>query len=161
MTSSTIVKTKRLVPPKNSPESDIVMTPKDVASEILFHFKPSGRVLDPCKGDGAFTVGEWCEIREGRNFYDWKESVDWVITNPPWSDIKNFLIHSMKISENIVFLAPINHFITKARLRIISENGFGLKEFHLVDTPKEWPQSGFQIAAVLLVKGYKGPTHWT
>src|SRR3546814_6513102 len=59
------------------------------------------------------------------------------ITNPPWSKFKEFLIHSMHLSENIVFLAPINHFITKARLRLINEANFGIREFLLVDRSEE------------------------
>lgn len=150
----------RLVPVKNSPERDIVMTPFPLAKEILNHFKPVGKILDPCKGTGAFTIDEWCEISEGRDFFDYGDKVDWIITNPPWSKFKDFLTHSMSLSENIVFLAPINHFITKARLRIIKQEGFGIKEFMLIDTPKEWPQSGFQIVAGYLKKNYEGPTYW-
>src|SRR3546814_3116151 len=110
----------RLVPEKNSPDKDVVMTPFELAKEIIEHYKPTGVILDPCKGTGAFTVDKWCEITEGKDFFNYKEKVDWIITNPPWSKFKEFLIHSMHLSENIVFLSPINHFITKARLRFIN-----------------------------------------
>jgi len=150
-----------LVPRKNTPDRDVVMTPPDLAKDILTHYKPMGKVLDPSAGDRAFTIDKWCEITEGLDFFDWQEKVDWIITNPPWSKIKEFILHGMKVSDNIVYLAPINHFITKARLRLIRENGFGIKEFYLTRTPKEWPQSGFQIAAVHLQRDYKGPTYWT
>lgn len=146
----------RLIPVKNSPDKDIVMTPKELAQEILDHFKPSGSVLDPCCGNGAFTIDKWCEISKGKNFFDWNEKVDWIITNPPWSKFKEFLEHGMKIADNIVYLVTINHFLTKARLRLIKEHGFGIKEFFLVDTPKSWPQSGFQVAAGHIQKGYVG-----
>lgn len=35
-------------------ENDIVFTPDDVARAVVERFRPSGRVLDPCKGGGAF-----------------------------------------------------------------------------------------------------------
>ena len=41
-------------PPKNTPEKDIVMTPEWLAIEIIDHFSPSGIILDPCRGEGAF-----------------------------------------------------------------------------------------------------------
>ena len=41
-------------PPKNTPEKDIVMTPEWLAKEIIEHFKPSGVILDPCRGEGVF-----------------------------------------------------------------------------------------------------------
>jgi len=35
-------------------QSDVVYTPDDVARDVVSFFCPSGRVLDPCKGKGAF-----------------------------------------------------------------------------------------------------------
>lgn len=49
----------------------------------------------------------------------------------------------------------INHAWTKARLRIVRENGFGLRALILVDTLRSFPQSGFQLGAV--VGGVIGP----
>ncbi len=37
-------------PPKNTPEKDIVMTPEWLAIEIIYHFSPSGIILDPIEG---------------------------------------------------------------------------------------------------------------
>lgn len=55
----------------NSP-ADIVYTPIAIAKEIINRYKPSGRILDPCKGSGAFynsmPGSDWCEITEGRKF---------------------------------------------------------------------------------------------
>lgn len=51
----------------------------------------------------------------------------------------------------------INHAWTKARLRIARENGFGLRALILVDTPRSFPQSGFQLGAVHYEKGWSGP----
>jgi hypothetical protein len=73
-------------------------------------------------------------------------------------------VHSMKVADNIVFLATINHFTTRARLRDIREMGFGIVEFCLFDNPPAntgWPSSGFQLVAGWLARGYTGPTHWT
>jgi hypothetical protein len=58
--------------------SDVVYTPDWCASDMIDWFKPSGRVLDPCKGAGAFfdkmpDGAEWCEIREGRDFFEGRE----------------------------------------------------------------------------------------
>ena len=63
----------------------------------------------------------------------------------------------MTIADSVVYLISINHFTTKARLRLIYENNFRIKEFYCVKTPKSpWPQSGFQIAAVHFEKDYEG-----
>ena len=99
---------KILVPLKNTPDKDIVMTPAETAVDIINHFSPTGTILDPCRGAGAFYDNfpaacqkDWCELSEGKDFFDYKDKVDWIITNPPWSKIKEFLIHSMKIANEM------------------------------------------------------------
>lgn len=153
----------QLNPNKNKPIQDIVYTPVDLAIDIIEHYQPSGRILDPSSGDGVFydnfpgqTI-DWCEIESGRDFFDYTDKCDWIITNPPWSMMRRFLIHGMEISDNIVYLTSINHYTTKARLRDMHEHGFGIKEFYCFDTPKCFPQSGFQLAAVHTQRGWSGP----
>lgn len=43
----------------------------------------------------------------------------------------------------------------------IKAAGFGLKEIVLVDTPKTFPPSGFQLGAVHLSRGWTGPVTLT
>jgi len=160
---------KILVPRKNAPEKDMVMTPEPSAIDVINHFSPTGKILDPCRGEGAFYNNfpsshekDWCELAEGKDFFTYADKVDWIITNPPWSKIKEFIIHSMTIADNIVYLISINHFTTKARLRLIYQNNFGLKEFYCIKTPSNpWPQSGFQIAAIHFSRGYTGDIQMT
>jgi len=44
----------------------------------------------------------------------------------------------------------------KARLRDIHQAGFGIKEIVILDTPKDFPQSGFQLGAFHIQRGYSG-----
>lgn len=158
----------RLVP-KNG--NDVIMTPDELAFNIVQHYKPYGLILEPCSGEGSFIRAfekfglkyEWCEIERGRNFLDFKKSVDWIITNPPWSKTRVFLKHSYTISNNIVFLITINHILAlSARWRDMHEAGFGVKECLFIKTPpKPWPQSGFQLGAIYLQKDWCGPTTWS
>lgn len=92
--------------------SDVVYTPDWVARDIVEWFKPSGRILEPAAGDGAFLrhmpSAEWCELERGRDFFQWVEPVDWIVSNPPYSVFAEFLRHAMTVAENIVFLIPVN-----------------------------------------------------
>lgn len=155
----------RFCPPKNSPEKDLVMTPTSLAIDIINHYKPTGKILDPCRGEGAFylnypsqTEKDWCELGEGRDFAEYSGKVDWIITNPPWSKMREFIKKGMSVSDNVVYLTTINHYTTKARIRDIRDAGWGIKEFYCVDTPgKPWPQLGFQLGAIHIQKGWTGP----
>jgi len=152
-------------PPKNTPEKDLVMTPEYLAKEIIDHYHPRGLVLDPCRGNGAFYDNyssiwcekDWCELGENKDFLTYSDKVDWIITNPPWSKMQQFLKHGMEIADNIVYLTTINHYTTKRRIRDMREYNFSVAEVYCVPTPlKPWPQLGFQLAAVHTQRGYGG-----
>ena len=154
-----------LVPATNCPAQDLVMTPPELAAAVIAHFadRMTGKVLDPARGQGAFydrfpvhLERDWCQITENRDFLDWQQPVDWVMTNPPWSRLRDFTRHAMRIASNIVWLAPLTNLTTKARLRDLDETGFGIAELVLIDTPKDWPQSGFQLVAAWLRNGHSG-----
>ncbi len=93
---------------------DVVYTPDWCAADMVRHFRPSGRILEPCKGGGAFLRhlppdAFWCEVAEGRDFFDWSEPVDWIITNPPYSATRPFFCHAKSLAANIVFLVPVRN----------------------------------------------------
>jgi len=164
---------KKLIP-SNTKREDCVQTPLDLAIDIVNHFKPRGNILEPCKGEGAFIKAyetynlitqlsgqegikwAWTEILEGKDFFEWTEKVDWIITNPPYSKLRKFLQKSMEVSDNVVFLTTINHLWLKAILRDVENAGFGIKEIIIFDTPKTFPQAGFQIGCFYLKKNYVG-----
>ena len=62
----------------------------------------------------------------------------------------------MELADDIYFLFTVNHLWTKARLRDIKSNNFGIVEICIFDTPKDFPQSGFQCGMVHLQRGYTG-----
>ncbi|OWY06882.1 helix-turn-helix transcriptional regulator [Thioclava sp. IC9] len=154
-----------LVPMRNAPERDRVMTPPALAAAIIAHFadRISGHALDPARGLGAFhdqlpmhLDRFWCELEDGRDFLEWDTQVDWIITNPPWSKIRAFTQHAMTVADHIVWLVPIVNITTKARLRDLRDHGFGIAELVLTETPRDWPQSGFQLVAAYLKRGHEG-----
>ena len=51
-----LVNKRAFCPPKNTPDKDIVMTPDYLAKDIIQHFHPTGLILDPCRGEGAFMT---------------------------------------------------------------------------------------------------------
>ena len=145
-------------PNRNYKSDDVVMTPELLAHRLVCHFNPIGKGLEPCRGTGNIYKyldnADWCEITEGRDFYDWNEPVDYIFTNPPWSQMRKFLKHSYEVADNVYVLITVNHIFTKARLREMKEAGFGIREICLVDTPKNFPQSGFQLGMIWISKNF-------
>lgn len=157
--------------PSNTKREDCVQTPKEYAIAITNHFLPVGNILEPCRGDGVWysvledyiqhekypiSTLDYCEILEDKDFFNYNKHVDWIITNPPYSKMRDFIKHSMELAHNIVFFTSINHLWLKARIRDINGEGFGIKEILLLNSPKEFPQSGFQMGCFYLQKYHEG-----
>ena len=145
---------------------DIILTPLDVARDVVKHFAPAGRILDPCRGNGAFSDlmpgCEWCEIREGRDFYNWREPVDWIVSNPPYSVFADFLRHSLNVAENIVYLIPVNKIFNSDRMMREIWTWGGVPEIYTVagGGALGFP-IGFAIGAVHFRRAYRGETRVT
>lgn len=99
---------------------DIILTPADVARDVVKHYKPTGLCLDPCRGNGVFSElmpgCGWCEIRDGRDFFGWTQPVDWIVSNPPYSIFAEWLRHSFRVAENIVYVIPVNKVYNSDRM---------------------------------------------
>lgn len=148
---------------KLATKEDIVYTPDEVAADILNHFNPFGTMLEPCRGGGAFhrlmpDGAEWCEITEGRDFYNWDKPIDWIITNPPYSIFDEFLDHAMTVGRDIVFLIPVNKLLSSTKkLRRVYAWG-GIKEIRYYGSGREFGfPFGFPVGAVHLQREYSGP----
>lgn len=145
--------------------NDKFYTPDNYAKYLVEYLQPRGLILEPCRGKGAFTnampTAEWCEIDDGIDFLQYSKSVDWIVTNPPYSKFRAFLQKSMTVAENIAFLCLINAFFMKARLRDMFRYGFSFKEIIFLDTPKEFPQMGIQLGCVHIKKNYLGECKFT
>jgi hypothetical protein len=143
--------------------NDVVFTPDWLAKQICELFPIGGKVLEPCKGEGVFLNylpkdTEWCEIVDGRNCYDYTKKVDWIVTNPPYSDFNRFLDHSFYLADNIVLLVPVaKMFKSMGTLRSIFSYG-GFVSIHALPASKAGFPFGFPCAIYYLQRGYKGET---
>lgn len=143
-------------------EADIVYTPKRISKSIINFLKPTGLILDPCKGDGAFYDHlpynkDYCEIREGKDFLLYNGKVDWVIGNPPYSIFYEFLQKAFEVSDNVRFLVPTNKVFQRQVIMEMVNKWGGVKSMviygsgQLIDFP-----FGFSVGNFHFQKGYKG-----
>lgn len=145
-------------------KNDKCYTPFPIAKKIINLFPLYGKVLDPFKGKGAFYEQidiedkDWCEIDEGRDFFDYTDKVDWIISNPPYSILDEVLEHSFEIADNVVYLVPLSKIFTSLkRIRGILNYG-NIKEIYILSAGKCGFPFGFPACAVWFQMGYKGDT---
>lgn len=69
-------------PNRDYKSNDEVMTPLKMAEKIVKHFNPTGKILEPCCGDGSFlrflNGADWCEITKGSDFMEVKNHYEWI-----------------------------------------------------------------------------------
>jgi len=143
--------------------NDVVFTPDWLAKRICEMFNLTGAILEPCKGEGAFLKylpknTEWCEIADGKNFYDYNKKVDWIVTNPPYSDFNRFLKHSFEIAENVVLLVPLSKMLkSMGTIKSVMDYGNIVSCYFLSGSEAGFP-FGFPCGIFYIKKGYDGKT---
>jgi hypothetical protein len=146
--------------------NDSVMTPDDLARQIVAAFPIEGRVLEPCAGKGAFLralrprVPEWCEITVGRDFFDYTGKADWIVTNPPYSIYDRFLEKCLEVADNVVLLVPLSKCLKSIRIEKMVDAYGGLREVRILGGGgvAGFP-FGFLTGVLHYQRGYKGPIH--
>ena len=147
-------------------KADVVYTPDWCARDMVEWFNPTGKILEPCKGSEAILkympTADWCEVKEGRDFFAYNEQVNWIITNPPFSMFKAFLSHGLSISENVVYLIAIRKFFTgMPTVRIARDEGW-IKHIRIYGAGSRlgFP-IGNPVGAIHWQRGYSGDTSWS
>lgn len=144
--------------PDNPPdhEADWDQTPGDICRKIitLFDWSKGERVLEPFSGDGNFYRNlpqhvrkDWCEIRRGRDFFDYSgPRPRTILTNPPFRDVANGNNLVVPCLEGCLQLAThrviyfVNHKVFNAltpnRLATYAERGWSITHLSIWDVRK-------------------------
>lgn len=149
--------------------NDVIMTPPEIAKKII-SWLPIDRydtLYDPFFGKGVFynnfpkeNLRFWSEITEGKDFFDFNERVDWIISNPPYSKYTEVMRHSYEIAENIVYLIPLNKVVSSwGRVKDMQKYG-GIRKLWIMPAGKCGFPFGFPACAMWVKRGYTGPVDY-
>jgi hypothetical protein len=143
---------------------DVIYTPDWVARDMVEYFKPVGRILEPCCGDGVFlkylpTDTMWCEIDRGVDFLAWDDQVDWIFGNPPYAQFSAWLDHSMNLANDVCYLIPANKAFNSYSMIKRVMNWGGIVSIRVYGTGAQMKFTiGYAVAAVHYQRGYVGAT---
>lgn len=146
--------------------NDLVDTPDNIARFMVSQFPLTGTILEPCRGNDAIykylpAGSDWCEIRRGRDFFNYQTKVDWIISNPPYSNFENFMDHAFEVAENVVFLIPIAKVVSSwRRMYKVSQYG-GLKSLFVIPSRRVGLPFGFPSGIHHFKRGYNEGTKIT
>ena len=133
---------------QRSNPNDIFITPIGLAKTAInmINYNENEIWLDPFKNDGSYynqfpSKKDWCEILEGRDFFNYKEHVDIICSNPPYSLIDKVLYKSVELKPRVIqYLLGINN-LTAKRLEFMEESGYGLTKIHMCKVYKWYGMS--------------------
>lgn len=142
--------------------SDVHFTDPRVSKFIVDFFRPKGRVLEPFKGGGAFydhlpKGTHWAEVDDGVDFFSIEDKFDWIVTNPPFSNLTDIMEHCFEISKTTVLLVPMSKIYSSAPRMSLVKNVASIKrELYFGSGRKIGFDIGFPFAAMEFEVGYKG-----
>jgi hypothetical protein len=133
-------------------------TPEELATQLIntLDLDAGDILLEPFKGEGSFfnnfpenTTNHYTEIEEGLDYKDFKEKVDWVISNPPFrletgtKRVNAFFplveYFSTRVNKGIAFLG--NDYclssMTPTRIKKLEENNLFLHKV-IVCNIRKW-----------------------
>jgi type I restriction-modification system DNA methylase subunit len=138
---------------RDEPDDDFY-TPRDLAQKCIdmVPFNENDTLLDCARGHGAFydqypdeNDKDWCEIKDGRDYLEYDQPTDWVISNPPYSNLDDWIPHTLDITnKGFAFLLRVQN-ITPRRLEYIEEAGFGMTSFHMCKVFDWYGMTGFFV----------------
>jgi hypothetical protein len=139
------------------------MTPPRIARAVVAEFKPRGLSLEPCRGTGNVyrelpEPKDWCEITEGRDFFNYQGKVDWIITNPPFSIYDRFLKKCFEVADNVVLICPIAKAFKSMRVEGLVDSYGGLRMIWVMGGGQSIGFAfGFPSGCLYYQRNYQGP----
>jgi len=123
----------------NAKANDTIYTPKPVAERMIemCGITSNMTVLDCSRGGGVFYDNlpeckkSYCEITEGFDFFEWREPVDLIIGNPPYSLWDKWIDHTLTLTNKFCYIFGTSN-LTEVRMRRIMNAGFGITRFCLL-----------------------------
>jgi hypothetical protein len=133
-------------------------TPANLAMQLVetLPLLPTDRLYEPFRGEGAFynafpavNPKDWSEIRFNRDYKDYNEQYDWVITNPPFkldngpNRVNAFWTlmdyYTDRANKGVAFLGNDACFgtLTPKRLQQLADKGWAIESITVCNI-KKW-----------------------
>lgn len=106
-------------------KADFYQTPYALTRRLLEVEKFEGRILEPSCGAGAITailkeagykdITAYDLMLDGKDFLAETRKFDAIITNPPFSLAKEFILKACEVAPRFAFLLPLSYLQGQAR----------------------------------------------
>jgi len=123
--------------------NDVFITPLEVAKQQiqLHNINDNDLWLDPCRNnkEGSYfnnfpqnVKKDWCEILEGKDFFEYDRDIDIICGNPPYSLMDKWIKKTLQLNpKEFSLLIGIGNLTTR-RIEIIENAGYGLSKMKML-----------------------------
>ena len=134
---------------KRDKPNDIFITPLSLAKKQIdmINHNEDDVWLDPFKNSGNFynqyptDKREWCEILDGKDFFEYNNDIDIICSNPPYSCIDDVLKKSVELKPRVIsYLIGMGN-LTAKRIEYMENNNYGLTKIHICKVYKWYGMS--------------------
>ena len=134
-------KTMKKIKQRKNP-NDVFITPLELVDLHLkmVDVKQQDVIYDPFFGTGNYfnsfqkhyksNTFVYSEITQGKDFFEFNEKVDVIISNPPYSMIDKVLKKSVELNPHTISYLIGIHNLTAKRIEYMNENGYYLSKLH-------------------------------
>lgn len=138
---------------KRETANDIFITPLALAKTHIDAIKsnPEDIWLDPFKNSGSYynqfpsETKRWCEILEGKDFFEFHEPIDVICSNPPYSIMDEVLNKSIELNPRVIsYLIGINN-LTARRMERMENAGYKIVYLRLTKVFKWFGMSAIVV----------------
>ena len=145
---------------KRDTPKDVFYTPQSLVNIHLDLVKPyiedGNKILDPFFGQGIYynnyhlfftknNTFDYTEIALGKDFFEYTNQVDVIVSNPPYSMIDKVLEKSISLNPHTIsYLIGYGNLTTK-RIEYMNKHGYFLVQFHLT---KVWKWYGMSCILI-------------
>jgi ParB-like nuclease domain len=123
-------------PPEQRRPLDFYPTPPHATQALLDRERFTGLILEPACGDGAIVrvlkkhgcALEATDILDGQDFFARTDKAANIITNPPYRNSLDFILHAKKVAtRKIAMLLPVEFLHGSTRHELFRDRSFPLK----------------------------------
>jgi hypothetical protein len=134
--------------------NDKFYTPEALAIECISmcDIEDSEEILDSARGKGSFynnfpknNKRAWCEIEDGRCFFEEKNCYHWIITNSPYSILDAWIEKTCELSKRGFGLLLGWNNLTAKRIEYCEKQGFGLTKLKMFKVFQWYGMSCFVV----------------
>ena len=128
---------------------DVFITPVELAKKHIDYLDANDDDIwyDPFRNSGSYYNNfptdnkKWSEILDNKDFFEFDEPVNIIVSNPPYSFIDDILTKSVALNPRIISYLIGQGNLTARRIEYMNNNGYGLHKLRMLKVHKWYGMS--------------------